>query len=133
MGLALHDIERGAKVAEVWDERGKPLPQRRLGIITRVLFSNTDGSGVNADATSGDVHSVEVTFSEGEKPKTFRGTSCLALHQKADQAALERLTEVSQTRVAVDARRIPKMADALGIAVGPKVAPNDPDMGLRRK
>ena len=133
MGLALHDIERGAKVAEIFDEKGKPLAQRRLGIITKVNFSNSDGSDVNHDATSGDVHSVEVTFAEGEKPKTFRGTSQLALHQKADQAALERINETAQTRVAIDARRIPKMQDALGIAQGPKVAPNDPDMGLRRK
>lgn len=132
IGLALHDIERGAKVAEVYDEKGKPLARRRLGVITKVNYANVNGSDINPDATSGDVHSVEVTFAAGEKPKTFRGTNQLALHQKADQAALEKINETAQTRVAIDGRRS-KIEDALGIGQGPKIAPNDADMGLRRK
>ena len=129
MALAIHDIERGAKVCEHLDEKGKPCA-KRMGVISKVHFIAQDGK-INPDATTGDVHSVEVDFGDG-KPKTFRGTSQLALYQKASQAALDKLSEQSQTRVAIDGRD-ERIKDALGITNTPKIAPNDPDMGLRRK
>ena len=42
---------------------------------------------------------------------------------KSDMAAMEKLGEQAQNRVAIDARRPPKMADALGLAHGQKIAP----------
>ena len=129
MALALHDIERGAKVCEHLDDKGKPC-DKRLGVIVKVNFIAADGT-INVDATQGDVHSVDVDFGDG-KTKRFRGTAQLALYQKADQAALDRVSEKAQTRVAIDGRR-DRIADALGVTNTPKIAPNDPDMGLRRK
>lgn len=134
MGIAAHDLERGAKVAEVYDADCVPIAQKRLGVITKVNFGGVDAAGnvhINQKATSGDVVSVVVDFGDG-KPVEFFGTAQLCLHQKADMAALEKLNEKSQNRVAIDGRA-PKMQDALGIGKGPKIAPNDPDMGLRRK
>lgn len=135
MGIALHDLERGAKVAEIFDAEGNALVQRRLGVITKINFGGMDDDGkvhINPKAVQGNIYSIEVEFGDG-KPHVYRGTSQLCLHQKADMAAMEKLGEQAQNRVAIDARRPPKMADALGLAHGQKIAPNDPDMGLRRK
>ncbi len=134
MGIALHDLERGAKVAEIFDEAGDPLAQKRLGVIVKVNYGGVDADGklhINPRAVSGDVISLEVEYGDG-KPKTYRGTSQLCLHQKADMAALERISETAQNRVAVDGRKA-KMQDSLGLKNSEKIAPNDPDMGLRRK
>lgn len=119
MALCIDDMEKGAKVREVYELTpqgpGRPLERQRLGVIVKV--NRVDGP----QAIVGDVESIMVDFLDGNPPQKFVGTNSLVLHQRADVAALDALKGEGTTRVVADAR--PRKTDAGHIEKTGKINP----------
>lgn len=117
MALCIDDMEKGAKVREVFEVTrsgpGRQLERQRLGVIVQV---NRDG-----DSNVGDVSSILVDFLDGKPPVEFKGTNALVLHQKADMAALDAMKPEGNTRVVQDTR--PQKVDAGRIEKTGKINP----------
>lgn len=97
MPLALHDIEPGAVVREVFavEKNGSPgkyLLNQRLGVIVRVTTRDWETKEIKERTTEDNAHQIFVDFQDG-KPPVIVPNAALALHRKADHAAMEALKE----------------------------------------
>jgi hypothetical protein len=90
MGLAIHEIMRGAQVALAFDERGKRLPIQRKGIIVKVqTVAENDTIEDNGDPRNG-IKSIWVQFEKGHPPESVKNCQ-LALIRGFDQTEYGKL------------------------------------------